>query len=218
MKTRAHSDRLKNRPSHLTYRAFCLAARDRTTGFLKWIGAAKSAHSLCPVKQKRALLESNLPRDNWIEGDEIKNVSTFGEAQTSPKVSLETFISEPEHALQNSSKTVSKSSKSFQDGQQQQKALRENYVSSYPFFRSKRTSDRTCPTGSALRSLKLGLREIRQVEVLTLELCGSGGPISDPSWEDALSLIEQPNLNAACLFYRAKTNPLIWGQSHVDSR
>jgi hypothetical protein len=38
-----------------------------------------------PVKQRRALLESNPPRDNWIDGDEIKNVSrSFGEANTSP--------------------------------------------------------------------------------------------------------------------------------------
>jgi hypothetical protein len=48
-----------------------------------------------PVKQKRALLESNPPRDNWIEGDEIKTVSTFGEAKTSPNCKPETFISEP---------------------------------------------------------------------------------------------------------------------------
>src|SRR5919109_4164727 len=47
-----------------------------------------------PVKQKRALLESNPPRDNWIDGDEIKNVS--------PNEKPETFISEPEHALKNS--------------------------------------------------------------------------------------------------------------------
>jgi hypothetical protein len=55
--------------------------------------------SICPVKQKRALLKSNPPRDNWIDGDEIKNVSTFGEAQTSPKPVWRMIISEPEHAL-----------------------------------------------------------------------------------------------------------------------
>ena len=56
-------------------------------------------NSSSPVKQKRALLESNPPRDNWIEGDEIKNVSPFGEAKTSPNGNWETLISEPEHAL-----------------------------------------------------------------------------------------------------------------------
>src|SRR5437764_6171153 len=55
----------------------------------------------CPVKQKRALLKSNPPRDNWIEGDETKNVSFLGEAKTSPRLHLETFISEPRHAFKN---------------------------------------------------------------------------------------------------------------------
>ena len=55
--------------------------------------------SICPVKQKRALLESNPPRDNWIEGDEIKSVSTFGEANPSPKALGETFYFRAEHAL-----------------------------------------------------------------------------------------------------------------------
>src|SRR6516162_8018953 len=90
-----------------------------------------------PVKQRPALLESNPPRDNWIERRRNKNVSAFGEAQTSPNENPETFISEPEHALQNSSKTVSKSSKTFRDGPQQQKTLTKDYLSSYPFFRSK---------------------------------------------------------------------------------
>src|SRR5687768_15267730 len=57
--------------------------------------------SLRPVKQKRALLKSNPPRDNWIEGDEI-TVSTFGEANTSPKQNLEVIISESSHALKTS--------------------------------------------------------------------------------------------------------------------
>ena len=38
-----------------------------------------------PVKQRRALLESNPPRDSWIERRRNKSVSTFGEAETSPK-------------------------------------------------------------------------------------------------------------------------------------
>src|SRR5262245_46684169 len=47
-----------------------------------------------PVKQKRALLESNPPRDSRIEGDEIKSVSVFGETNTSPKLfSGDPFIS-----------------------------------------------------------------------------------------------------------------------------
>ena len=100
-----------------------------------------------PVKQRRALLESNPPRDNWIERRRNKNVSAFGEAQTSPNEKPETLISEPEYALQNSSKTVSKSSNIFRAGQHQQNALRNNYVSSYPFFRSKRrmpSATRSC--------------------------------------------------------------------------
>jgi len=95
-------------------------------------------HSFCPVKQKRALLESNPPRDNWIDGDEIKTVSTFGEANTSPNENWETFISEPEHACKNSSKTVSKY---FRDGQTQ--TIRKTSLSRYPFFRSKRTKSVT---------------------------------------------------------------------------
>src|ERR1043166_2563111 len=34
--------------------------------------------SACPVKQTRALLKSNPPRDNWIEGDEIKTSPSVG--------------------------------------------------------------------------------------------------------------------------------------------
>src|SRR5215471_8369644 len=95
-------------------------------------------NSDCPVKQTRALLESNPPRDNWIDGDEIKSVSTFGEANTSPNEKWKTFISEPEYALKNSSKTVSNR---FRDGHHQQKPLEKNYLSWYPFFRSKPISE-----------------------------------------------------------------------------
>ena len=52
-----------------------------------------------PAKQRWALLESNPPRDNWIDGDEIENVGTFGEAKTSPNGSLADSISEPEDAF-----------------------------------------------------------------------------------------------------------------------
>src|SRR5881392_1462690 len=61
----------------------------------------RRVRSACPVKQRRALLKSNPPRDNWIEGDEINSVSILGETKTSPRVNLETFISEPCHALKN---------------------------------------------------------------------------------------------------------------------
>ena len=56
-------------------------------------------NSYRPAKQRRALLESNPPRDSWIERRRNKNVSTFGEAKTSPNAKRQTFISEPEHAL-----------------------------------------------------------------------------------------------------------------------
>lgn len=57
--------------------------------------------SFRPVKQKRALLKSNPTRDSWTEGDEIKTVSNFGEALTSPKKDRRQFIFEPSHALKN---------------------------------------------------------------------------------------------------------------------
>jgi len=95
-------------------------------------------HSHRPVKQRRALLESNPPRDSWIERRRNKNVSAFGEAKTSPNRNLETFISEPEHAFQNSSITVSKSSKEFLSQTQPITIVRKDYLSWYPFFRSKR--------------------------------------------------------------------------------
>src|SRR5260221_6496074 len=143
MKTHAPTDPAEKRPPHLTYSAFCLAAKDRSCGFSRHhnptrglTAVAKNANCFSPVKRKRSLLESNPPRDNWIEGRRNKNVSTFGETQTSPNANRQTFISEPEYALKNSSKTISKN---FRDGQHQQKQLRKNYVSSYPFFRSKRT-------------------------------------------------------------------------------
>ena len=91
-----------------------------------------------PVKQKRALLESNPPRDSWIDRRRNELVSTFGEAKTSPKATLETFISEPEHAFQNSSNTVSKSSIHLLDSNE--KTLGKNHLNWYPFFRSKPTS------------------------------------------------------------------------------
>ena len=60
-------------------------------------------NSYRPAKQRRALLESNPPRDSWIERRRNKNVSTFGEAKTSSNAKRKTFIPEPEHALKNSS-------------------------------------------------------------------------------------------------------------------
>src|SRR5438105_8119879 len=107
-----------------------------------------------PVKQRRALLESNPPRDNWIERRRNKNVSIFGEANNSPKPNQETFISEPEHALENSSNPVSKSSNVFRDGHQQQKPLEKTTLTWYPFFRSK-------PNLSHLSTSKTPCRRLR---------------------------------------------------------
>ena len=86
-----------------------------------------------PVKHKRALLESNPPRDSWTEGDEM-NVSTSGEAQTSPDAAMESFISEPSHALKTHPKNKLKIS-----------------LSQYPFFRSKRIPKE--PRDSAVASV-----------------------------------------------------------------
>src|SRR5436853_495397 len=58
-----------------------------------------AAKSLRPVKQKRALLESNPPRDNWIERRRNKKRLRIWGGQNLPKWNKETFISEPEHAL-----------------------------------------------------------------------------------------------------------------------
>src|SRR3974377_2111286 len=93
-------------------------------------------HSHRPVKQRRALLESNPPRDRWIDRRRNRTVSTFWEAKNSPEPKRDRSISEPEHASKNSSKTVSKSSHAFRDAQQQQRKIT---LSSSPFFRSKRT-------------------------------------------------------------------------------
>jgi hypothetical protein len=85
MKTQADADPSEIRPPHLPYSAFCLAARDQTTWVLTLLATAKKADSFCPAKQPRALLESNPPRDNWIERRRNKTVPVFGEARTSPK-------------------------------------------------------------------------------------------------------------------------------------
>lgn len=74
----------------------------------------KRAKLCCPVKQRQALLESNPPTDNWIERRRNKYVSTFGEAKTSPNAKKHTFISEPEHALKNSSQIQTYIEKSFE--------------------------------------------------------------------------------------------------------
>jgi len=112
----------------MPYKPFCFAARDPQRGFsrsalglgegdairpfasektIKYLIIENALHALrmrlpclCPVKQKRALLKSNPPRDNWIEGDEI-TVSTW-EAQTSPKPNLERDYFRAEYALKTS--------------------------------------------------------------------------------------------------------------------
>jgi hypothetical protein len=83
------------------------------------------------VKQKRALLKSNPPRDNWTEVDETKTVSIFGEAKTSPNLVPETFISEPEHALENLDVPARSAFNSTE-------LINKNSLSRSPFFRSKR--------------------------------------------------------------------------------
>ena len=139
MKAHIQTNHRKNCLPHLTYSAFSLAARFSTTCFLKLTVSAKKRNSFGPVKHKRALLKNNPPRDSWIEGDEINTVSTFGEANTSPNLNLQTFISEPEHALENLSKPFSKSSKISLGWTVSIKHRIKNYLSSYPFFRSKRS-------------------------------------------------------------------------------
>src|SRR6266487_1762026 len=130
MKTALLADHRKTWPPHLTYSAFCLAARLRTTGFLKLTTVTKNSHSFCPVKRKRALLKSNPPRDNWIEGDEINRLHIWG-ANNSPNANLQTFISEPSHAL----KTSIRPRGSDLDKTEQ---INKNTFSKCPFFRSKR--------------------------------------------------------------------------------
>jgi len=52
------------------------------------------------VKQTWALLESNLPRDNWIDGEEIELVCAFGEVCASPKANkADLLFPSPEHAF-----------------------------------------------------------------------------------------------------------------------
>jgi hypothetical protein len=150
MKTHVQTNRAKKRPPHLTYSAFCLATRDQSRDIWRLTAAAQNANSFCPVKRTRALLESNPPRDNWIQRRRNKNVSTFGEVNPSPKSHRETFISEPEHASQNSSKSFSKSSKSLRDGHHQQKTLTKNHLNSYPFFRGKPKPSQSPPNSSQL--------------------------------------------------------------------
>ena len=130
MKTGLDVHRSKICTLHLSYSAFSLAARGRPTGFLPLTAVAKNSICLCPVKQKRALLKSNPPRDNWTEGDEINRLHIWG-AKNSPNANLETFISEPSHALKNFEQiSTSKSSRTQQTN--------KNTLAGCPFFRSKR--------------------------------------------------------------------------------
>src|SRR6266581_8239814 len=84
-----------------------------------------------PAKQKRALLKSNPPRDNWIEGDEIKPVSIFGEANTSPKNKSEHSYFRAESCLKNLGLGGGRS------GSLKPKKLLKTSLSNGPFFRSK---------------------------------------------------------------------------------
>ena len=131
MKTNLNAHRSRICPPHLTYNAFSLAARGRTSGFLSLTPPAKNSICFCSVKQKRALLKSNPPRDNWTEGDEINRLHIWG-AQNSPNANRQTFISEPSHALKNFEQTAS-----FDRDRTEQ--INKNTLSSYPFFQSKPT-------------------------------------------------------------------------------
>jgi len=85
MKKAIHPNPSKIRPSHLTYSAFCSAAKHQTTWLFALIANVKNANSFCPAKQRRALLESTPPRDSWIERRRNKTVSVFGEAPKPPQ-------------------------------------------------------------------------------------------------------------------------------------
>src|SRR5207249_9824460 len=64
----------------------------------------KGLNSCRPVKQRRALLESNPPRVSWIERRRNKKRLRIWGGQNLPKCKQRRpFISEPEHASKNSS-------------------------------------------------------------------------------------------------------------------
>src|SRR5215471_2934880 len=133
MKTLRQTNPPQIRPPHLTYSAFCLTPRDPTTGFSRLTAVAKNPNFLCPVKQKRALLESTPPRDNWTEGDEIKPSPLFGEAASLPKKKSGDLYFRAESCL----------IKLFQHiillcWKTQIQTARKDSLSRYPFFRSKR--------------------------------------------------------------------------------
>jgi hypothetical protein len=136
MRTCAQRNRAKKEPLHLTYSAFCLLARDRSRPLSELIATTKNPNSLCPVKRKRALLESNPPRDNWTDGDEIKRVSTFGEANTSPNENLGDLYFRARACL----KKLIPNRPEFPRWTNQPKTINKNCLSRYPFFRSKRTT------------------------------------------------------------------------------
>src|SRR5215469_2388432 len=106
-------------------------SRGGTTRLLSLTAVPKNPICLCPVKQKRALLKSNPPRDNWIEGDEINRLYIWG-AKNSPNANPETFISEPSHALKNFEHTIGPDLDTT-------KQIDKNTLSRCPFFRSKPT-------------------------------------------------------------------------------
>src|SRR5439155_14823931 len=59
----------------------------------------QQARSICPVKQKQALLRSNLPRDNWMRATKRRR-PTPGRPKASPATSRDP-VSEPSHASKN---------------------------------------------------------------------------------------------------------------------
>ena len=147
----------QNQRSKMSYKPFCFPPRDPQSGFSKLaIGLDESyqtrcpaweplsisyhrkhlerAHLMrlpcpCPVKQKRALLKSNPPRDNWIEGDEI-TVSIWGGQKTSPKQNLARGLFQSRACLENFDRQSGCSG--AVSSKQPKTALRQS-----PFFRSK---------------------------------------------------------------------------------
>src|ERR1043165_586799 len=89
--------------------------------------------SACPVKQTRALLKSNPPRDNWIEGDEIKTSPSLGR----PKPPQDSIWRPLFQSLVMPQKNLGVGA--CAPGANQPKKLAKNSLSQCPFFRSKRT-------------------------------------------------------------------------------
>src|ERR1043165_5903867 len=93
--------------------------------------------SACPVKQTRALLKSNPPRDNWIEGDEKKTSPALGR----PKPPQDSIWRPLFQSLVMPQKNLGVGA--CAPGANQPKKLAKNSLSQCPFFRSKRKTKGT---------------------------------------------------------------------------